>query len=418
MRRIVDDELDQMLAGLPAIALEGAKGVGKTATARPRAAASFELDSAQRRELVASDPRVILDAPAPVLVDEWQRVPEIWDVVRRAVDEERTPGRFLLTGSASPTSDASMHSGAGRIIALRMRPMSLYERGLATATVSLSALLKGSVPDVGGASPLRLPDYLHEILASGFPGIRADPPLLRERQLDSYIDRIVDHDLPELGYRVRRKATLRSWLAAYAAATGTTTDYQRILEAATPGERDKPAKTTTIAYRDLLTRLRILDPLPGWVPSRSPLTRLRQGPKHYLADPALSASLLGATAEALLDGKTSWFADRTLAGSLFEALAVLSVRVLAQRVGARVYHLRTFGGDHEVDLIVENRDGSIVACECKLGASVSEPDVRHLVWIKAQLGERVVDRVVLSTSDEAYRRADGIAVVPLALLGP
>lgn len=418
VRRLVDDELDELVKALPAIALDGAKGVGKTATAQLRANSSFELDSAPRRELVKADPRIILSATDPVLIDEWQRVPEIWDVVRRAVDESRIPGRFLLTSSASPTADASMHSGAGRIFTLRMRPMSFHERHLSESSVSFRELLSGEKAPVYGSSTVRLADYLEEICASGFPGIRLDPPAFRQQQLDSYLERIFDYDLPALGHQVRQPGTLRAWLTAYAAATSTTTDYQRILEAATPGESDKPAKTTTLIYRDLLTRLWLLDPIPGWVPSRSPLTRLRQGPKHQLADPALAAALLGVTPEALLGGKASWYADQTLAGALFESLVALSVRVLAQHAGAKVYHLRTYGGDNEIDLIVEKRDGSVLAMETKLAATVSNNDVRQLAWLQDQLGPRLLDRVVVNTGDDAYRRADGVAVVPLALLGP
>lgn len=160
VRRLVDDELDELITAAPAIAIEGAKGVGKTATALLRAATVFELDSSPRRQLVQADPRVILDAEPPVLIDEWQRVPEVWDIVRRAVDESRTPGRFLLTGSASPEPNASMHSGAGRILRLRMRPMSLYERRLCDPTVSLNDLLSGECPPTSGTSPRVSPAHL------------------------------------------------------------------------------------------------------------------------------------------------------------------------------------------------------------------------------------------------------------------
>lgn len=418
LKRLVDDQLDQLLKALPAIAIQGAKGVGKTATARSRAATIFSLEKTAERSVVQADPRIIVDAQAPVLVDEWQQVPEVWNVIRNAVDEERIPGRFILTGSASPALDATVHSGAGRILSLRMRPMSLYERDICQPSVSFGELLQGSQPRISGSSPLRLKDYVEEIVASGFPGIRLDPPEYRQQQLEAYIDLAVDRDLPELGHQVRQPHLMRNWLKAYAAASATTADYSRILEAATPGESDKPAKTTTLAYRDMLTRIWLLDPVPGWIPSRSPLTRLRQGPKHHLADPALAAALLGVTAESMLGGETSWFADQTLAGALFESLVTLSVRVLAQQAGAKVYHLRTFGGEREIDLIVEKRDGSILAVETKLSAQATDKDVRHLVWLQEKLGARVLDRVVINTGDYAYRRPDGIAVVPLGLLGP
>ena len=235
-------------------------------------------------------------------MDEWQRFPAVWDLIRRGLDRDPSPGQYLLTGSATPAADAPVHSGAGPIVQVRMRPLSLPERGLCTATVSMRALLTGDRPPVDGESSLTLPEYVDESLASGFPGIRRLPERARRAQLDGYIARVVDRDFPEQGHPVRRPASLRAWLTAYATATATTSSYNTILNAATPGDGDKPAKTTVIAYRDILTQLWLLDPIPGWSPSRSALTRLQQAPKHHLADPALAARLMGATRGSLLAG--------------------------------------------------------------------------------------------------------------------
>src|SRR5680860_1335909 len=141
--RNVDDELDELLPDLAAIAIDGPKGVGKTETAERRARGLFKLDSAARRQVVEADPEMVLRSPRPTLLDEWQLVPEVWDVVRRHVDRDPTPGQFLLTGSASPRPGATAHSGAGRIVRLRMRPMTLAERGTGPTTVSLRELLSG-----------------------------------------------------------------------------------------------------------------------------------------------------------------------------------------------------------------------------------------------------------------------------------
>lgn len=419
-RRIVDDALDELLGDLPAVSLDGPKGVGKTATASRRAQTTFRLDDALVRELVAADPTRIDAVPGTVLLDEWQRLPAVWDHVRRAVDDGAPPGRYLLTGSAAPTTSPT-HSGAGRIVSLRLRPMSLAERGLAVATVSLSDLLSGRSPQVGGQSTLTLADYVEQILASGLPGLRGLRPIGRQAQLSGYLDRVVERDFAEQGARLRRPQVLRSWLTAYAAATATTTSYNALLAAATPGESDKPAKTTTIAYRDVLSQLWLLDPVPGWIPGRNHLTRLGQAPKHHLADPALAASLLGAGPESLLAGKAlgpTVARDGTLLGALFESLVTLSARVYAQRSGATTWHLRTTGGEHEVDLILQRPDGRVVALEVKLGGTVDDRDVRHLHWLSERLGDTLLDAAVVTTGPHAYRRPDGIAVVPAALLGP
>jgi predicted AAA+ superfamily ATPase len=295
----------------------------------------------------------------------------------------------------------------------------MHERRPAQQGVSLRALLAGNAA-IEGRSDLTLADYAEEICAGGFPALRHLNGRPRDRQLDSYIDRIVDHDLPEAGFNVRRPATVLAWLRAYAAATATTTSWDKIRDAATSGIDDKPARTTTQPYIELLTALRILDPIPAWMPSRNHLNALTGAPKHHLADPALAARLVRASASQLLTGaspSTSIPRDGIFLGGLFESLAALSVRTLAQSCDARVSHLRTKGGRHEVDFIVE-ADNGVVAIEVKLSAAVNDTHVSHLHWLRDELGDECVDVVILNTGPEAYRRPDGVAVVPLALLLP
>ena len=173
-RRIVDDELDELIGGLAAIAIEGPKGVGKTRTALQRANTVHRLDDPAELAIAEADPARLLEGERPVLIDEWQRLPQVWDLVRRAVDDGAPPGSFLLTGSALP-DPPPMHSGAGRIVTLRMRPLALSER-LRTAEVSLVDLLSGARSPIVGATDLALADYVEEILASGLPGVGARAP--------------------------------------------------------------------------------------------------------------------------------------------------------------------------------------------------------------------------------------------------
>nr|WP_216657139.1 DUF4143 domain-containing protein [Brevibacterium sp. CT2-23B] len=402
-----------MLNETPAIAVDGPKGVGKTDTASRRSDIAWYLDDPAQRDILRSAFSLKSIPKGTVLLDEWQQLPQIWDSVRRLVDAGAPNGRFLLTGSASPVNTAGTHSGAGRILSLRMRPMGVHERGLTTPTVSLAQLLSGQATSVDGTTTLQLTDYAEAIVSSGFPGIMNRPLRIRRRMIDAYLQRIVDRDLPDLGFTVRRPETLRRWLAAYAAASSTTTAYSRLLDTTTAGNGTKPAKTTTLAYRDHLSQLWLLDPVPGWVPTNSPNRRLQQAPKHHLADPALAASLLNQTAESLLSPRGAH-----LAGPLFESLVTLGVRVMAQAAEASVSHLRLHGGEREVDLVVEGVDGAIVGIEVKLAADVSDSDVKHLRWLREQVPDRVTDLVVVTTGTTAYRRNDGIAVVPLALLGP
>ena len=421
VRRVVDEELDWLLTSLPAVALEGPKAVGKTMTALQRAATVGHLDDAQIREVVGADPQQVVAGDAPVLVDEWQRFPESWDRVRRAVDDDPTPGRFLLTGSA-PGVHQPVHSGAGRIVSVAMRPMSLQERWGSDTTVSLAEMLAGGPAPIGGRCDATLGDYVEEIVASGFPAIRAiTDRRARQAQLDSYIEAVIRRDFDEAGYPVRKPALLRRWLRAYAAATATTASYEAVRDAATPGEADKPAKSTVQAYRDVLEALRLVEPVPAWIPQRSPLQELGHASKHHLADPALAARLLNVDASALLGGfpvQAPSPRDGTLLGQLFESLVTLCVRVYAQAAGARVAHLRQHRGRREIDLVVQGDDHRLVALEVKLSATVDGGDTKHLQWLRDQLGEDLADAAVITTGSYAYRRRDGIAVVPAALLGP
>ena len=414
--RIVDRELDELVGAVPAIALDGPKGVGKTVTAVRRAQRTIALDDIVERSLLEADPQRIDRGDFPLLIDEWQYAPHVWDLVRRSVDRHGGSGRFILTGSAAPAT-SPLHSGAGRIVSVRMRPLSLAERGLTRPTVSLASLLSGERGAVSGRCSVTVERYAEEVVASGFPAMRRSEGRGQRALLSGYLQRIVERELSEFGRGVRRPSELLAWLRAYAAATATTTAYQRIAKAATPGDADPPARSTLQAYRHALERLWILDPLPAWSPSRSALTRLALAPKHHLADPALAARLLDVTPAALLTGPAAG-GTGAMFGPLFESLVALSVRVYAQHAEARVAHFRSENARQEVDLIVERGDGRIVAMEVKLSGVVRDDDVAHLHWLQERLGADLLDRVVVTTGSEAYRRPDGVAVVPAALLGP
>jgi hypothetical protein len=417
---VVDRELNELLPQLPAIALQGPKAVGKTETARRRAKTVHQLDDPAQRAIAEADPARMLSGTPPILIDEWQRVPSVWDAVRRVVDHGSPPSQFLLTGSASPAA-APTHSGAGRIVTVRMRPLSVAERGLDAPSVSLRDLLASDRPEISGRTNVRLDDYVDEIVRSGLPGLRSYRGRALRAQLDGYLNRIIDTDFEEQGLPVRRPETLRRWITAYAAATATTASYETIRDAATGGQQDKPSRSATQPWRDVLERLWILDPVPAWLPTQNYLNRLAQLPKHHLADPALAAAILGFDADALLKGVEAGPRiprSGLLLGRLFESLVTLSLRVYAQAAEAQLRHLRLHGGSQEVDLIIERSDRRIIAIEVKLRRTIDEDNVRHLVWLREKIGAELLDAVVINTGPEAYRRKDGIAVIPAALLGP
>lgn len=421
--RIVDQELDALLDVLPAVLIEGPKGVGKTATARERAASVVYMDDIAQRAIAQADPRAVLHRQRPILIDEWQHVPAVWDAVRRAVDDNNEPNQYILTGSATPRVHPT-HSGAGRIVTLRMRPMSLVERGIEKPTIRLEDILTGSKPELRGHTEVTLADYTREIINSGFPGIRHLSGRALRSQLDSYLARIVDRDFDEQGHPAREPETLKRWMRAYAAVVASTAPMETIRDAATGGEGNKPSRAVANKYREVLEQLWIAEPLPAWTPSESYFTDLVHAPKQHLADPALSARLLGVTEEALLSGTSvsrslsgPYLRDGSLLGRLFESLVTLSVRVYAQAAEASVKHLRTKGGRQEIDLIVVRGDQRVVAIEVKMGVAVDDDDVRHLLWLKDRIGDELLDAIVINSGPQAYRRPDGIGVVPAALLG-
>ncbi len=416
--------MKKLLGVLPAISIEGPRAVGKTRTALRHAETVYALDDPEVFDAVRKDPRRITQGEAPILIDEWQRYPPAWDIVRREVDKDFSPGRFILTGSARP-QDFPAHSGAGRMVTLRMWTTTLAERfqyQRSWSTVSLRRLLSGDCPEIGGSTDLTVEDYAQEIVAGGFPGWRYAMGRARRLLLDGYLHRLAEHDFPLAGHRLRNPAALRRWLTAYSAVTATNASYEAIRDAATSGEGEKPAKTTTLAYRDTLEAMWVLEPLPAWLPFGSHLSRLKRGPKHHLTDTALAVRLLNVTADSLLGGGPAPStapagAPANLLGAFFESLITHDMRVYAQAGDARVSHMRTWNDQREVDIIVEH-EGRVLATEVKLGGEVTRRDTRHLLWLRDRLGPGLLDAMVVTTGRRAYRNDEGIAIVPAGLLGP
>jgi hypothetical protein len=253
-------------------------------------------------------------------------------------------------------------------VRVRMRPMSVAEHAIAQLIVSPTALLSGTRPPIDGATSVDLPRYVDEILASGFPTIRPLAPRARRPQLDGYLARIVEDDFPEQGHLVRRHHLDDDVL-------------QRDPGCFDDWRQDKPAETTTAAYRDVLAQIWMVDPVPGWLPANNRLARLAQAPKHQLADPALAARLLGASCDALIQGHDPMAASAvprrhgTLLDALFESLIALSLRVNSQQAEASASHLCTSDAKHEVDFVIERDDHRVVAIEVKLSSYVTDPDV-------------------------------------------
>jgi predicted AAA+ superfamily ATPase len=423
--RLIEQYLKELMTGFPAIAVDGLKGVGKTVSAKRIAKTVFELDKAMDYDLLLNDPERLSRETPPTLIDEWQRIPRIWDTIRRAVDDGAAPGSFLLTGSIA-NSDINIHSGAGRIIKRKMYPLSLAERGICEPTVSIGKMLNSTKPftaAVEGESGIKVDKYIYEIAASGLPGIRKLNTEDRKLALESYFDNVLSHDFNQQGLRLRQPDTLLRWLRAYSAAISTDAGYNEILDAATAGEGHKPAAKTTISYREALGNLWLIEELMPWIYGEDFFSGLKRSPKHYLADPAFAAYLLGLDENMLsaaggLSGRASRFDEKygSILGRLFESLVQLSLNTYTCCNNAKLYFIATHTGDREVDFIIQKGARSI-ACEVKFAPTARDSDGKHLLWLREKLGEGLVDAMIVTTGALAYRRRDGIAVVPAALLG-
>ncbi|MEA9986582.1 ATP-binding protein [Subtercola sp. RTI3] len=416
-RRIIDATLDELFPHFAAVSIDGARAIGKTSTARERAETVINLDLPEVRAVVEADPAYIGRALTPVLIDEWQMIPEVWDRVRRLVDDDSTGGRFILAGSASPQG-ARIHSGAGRIVSFRMRPLSIAERGLAKPTVRIADLLDGGSKPVEGRSSVELPEYVYEIVASGFPQARLMPTRARQVWLDNYLGRVVTHDFTQQGQPIRQPEALMGWLRGYAKATATSTTWVKVAANVDPGESSPPAASTALRYRDVLNSLFLLDQVDAWSPGKSILARTSHSPKHFLVDPALAVRLLDLDEAKLMSATRGAqnTGDRSRLGAFFEALVALSLKTYAAANDASLSHFRDRDGSREIDFIIHRGDATAVAIEVKLKATITDDDVRHLLWLRDTLPNTIVDMLVITTGSYAYRRPDGVAVVPLALL--
>jgi len=418
--RIQTARLERYLEELPAFSLEGAKGVGKTTLAKRYAQTVFRMDDEITASLIGGTPDILRTSKKPTLIDEWQTVPSIWNSVRHLVDDDTSPGQYVLTGSAIPKK-AKLHSGAGRIVRILMRPFSLIERQIAPQLIGLSDLLCGAIDIQPQKIDVSQQEYVKEILKSGFPAIRNIPERSRNDMLDGYIDNIVEREFAELGVEVRKPEALRAWLKAYAAAEGSTASYESIMNAATPGQDKKPAKSTTMVYRDILAALWMLDPVKSWLSEGNLFTNLGQSPKHYLVDPAITARLLDITEQRLLSAegvvRVLGTQAKTIIGRLFESLIAQSLKVYADVNGMEVRHLRTVRGDHEIDFIIEQGE-TIIAIEAKFAPNVSNDDVKHLNWLERSLPNRKVVKAIIYTGPYlAQRESDGVVLIPAACLG-
>lgn len=411
--RVADDELRERMRVTGAVLVEGAKAIGKTATASQLAQTVIRVDVDRgARAALDAYPEQLFVGPTPILFDEWQEAPELWNLVRHAVDDHDDKGLYLLTGSSRPRDDAPLHSGAGRIGRLRMRPMSLFESGHSTGEVRLVDILAGADP---AAAPSRatIPGLVERLVTGGWPETQVLAERDARRWVADYIRTVAEVDVPALGPRRNPPNVLRL-LASLARATGTPLN-RSALEREVGGAGGPIASETLANYLDALDRLMLIEPLPAWRPHMRSRSRLRTSEIHHFLDPSIAVGALGV-------GSSELLGDLEATGFMFESLAIRDLRVYAQPLGGTLSSWRDTGSNREVDAVLELPDGRWAAWEFKLGEGAADAAARSLLAFAnavdpARHGAPLA-LVVVTGGRFAYRRPDGVLVVPLATLGP
>lgn len=417
--RILDAKVTEYLGAFGAVCIEGAKWCGKTWTSSHHSKSAIYLgDPAgnfQNRTLAELSPELVLEGEAPRLIDEWQEVPPLWDAVRYKVDQTPQKGQFILTGSATPNHKGILHSGAGRIGRLRMRPMTLYESGDSSGQVSLAALCRGELAPAmtGEVSLVTLTEL---IVRGGWPGSLGLSAAQAALLPGEYLRAILEDDVYRIDGVKRDTAKMRLLLRSLARNESTTATNRTLMRDVKAVDDEDIDANTVAAYLDILRRLFIIDDQPPFAANVRSSVRLKQAEKRHLVDPSLACALLGVNAAGLVE-------DLETLGFLFEALCERDLRIYAESFGGALYHYQDYKGQ-EIDAVVAMADGSWAAFEIKLGAGQIDAAAENLLRIREQIAAEPKGRppavccVLCGMTSAAYRRADGVFVVPLTALRP
>jgi len=397
-----------------AVLIEGAKWCGKTSTAVHVAKSSLFMqdpDNARSYQQMAdTKPSLLLQGETPRLLDEWQMAPVLWDAVRFEVDKRALSGQFILTGSAVPSDNVTSHTGTGRFARILMRPMSLYESKESNGTVSLADLFNGE-DDIESLSDLSIEKISFAICRGGFPASIGKPDKTALHMSVDYVEAVINQDISRVDGAEKNPNRVRLLLRSLARNIATTASFQTILHDIEATETTISDKTVA-TYYNALRRIFVVEPLPAWSPSLRSKTAIRTSPKHHFVDPSIATAVMRINPEALLQ-------DFEYFGFLFEALCARDIRVYAQHNDGEVFHFRDKMG-LEADLLVQLRDGRWGAIEVKLGNKQIEEAADNLLKLKSKIDSDKMREpsflMVLTGGQYAYRRKDGVLVVPIGCL--
>jgi predicted AAA+ superfamily ATPase len=411
LKRFSDAELQTCLRESGAILIQGAKGCGKTETAVQAAKSVARLDTDDEiRARMELNPKSVLQGPVPRLLDEWQEYPQIWNYVRREVDDRKKKGQFILTGSANPEERARLHSGAGRFSIIKMRPMSLFERGWSSGEVSLAKIMNGKVQKSDSAN-FKLESLTEKIIIGGWPSLIGSGSRAAMRFMKDYITLAAEVDISRFGGKRRDPQKVMRLFQSLARNISTEASITS-LALDMGGSQGKANDETVAEYLEALERLMIVEQLPAWSPHIRSADTLRKAPKRHFVDPSLAAGALGLSPAKLM-------ADMNYLGFLFESLVIRDLRIYAEAHGGRVYHYRD-SRDMEVDAVVEYPDGTWAAFEVKMGFSAQDEAAANLLAFARKIDQQKMGPpaalTIITANGFACRRKDKVNVIPLSVL--
>lgn len=414
--RLIDEKVEKYLNTFGAVCIEGPKWCGKTWTSRYHSNSEYLVgdpsNNFQNRKMAQLDVNTILVGKTPRLIDEWNEVPEIWDAVRYKCDEDGKKGKYILTGSSTPNHKGIMHSGAGRIGKIRMLPMSLYESGDSTGEISLEEICNGKIAN-RLTKEISLKKIIECILRGGWPGSIGLPIEQAMEIPRQYIEEIIDDDSYRVDNVKRDTIKMKLLLRTLARNESTTVSNNKLKEDIREKEESNIDIDTVSDYLNIFEKLYLLsNQKPYSTKIRSSL-RVKQSEKRHFVDPSIATSILNLNEEKLLN-------DLETLGFLFEAMVERDLKIYASTFDAEVYHYQDYD-NNEIDAVVEMKNGEYVAIEIKLGANQIDEAANNLIKIKNKMIENDITPpktliIICGLTNAAYKREDGIIVVPITAL--
>lgn len=417
-QRIADRILERKVLGKGAVLIEGPKWCGKTTTAKQLAKSVLDLGDAsvlkQSSQMIEISPKSLLEGATPRLIDEWQALPPIWDSIRSEVDKRGEPSQFILTGSSVlPDANETIHSGTGRYAHVMMRPMSLYESGESTGSVSLIDLFAGKTPDVQ-ENKLEIDDLAYLTCRGGWPWTTLISPKVALDQAFDYVDSVIKRDIQRVDKVKRSPERARLLLRSYARNISQQVSYATIRKDMLSNDASTLDEDTVADYIKVLKKLFVIEDLVAWNPNIRSKAAIRTSDTRHFVDPSVGTAALGLGPKDLINDLQSF-------GLFFEDMVVRDLRVYAEALDGELYHYRDSSG-LECDTILHRRNGSYALLEVKLGG---EDKINEGAASMIELANNIdTDKmpapsfmaVIIGVGKYAYRRKDGVYVLPIGCL--